>query len=352
MILPGSQLYNILVLAIGMLCWGLWAHTFRMTSRWRFELYYFDFIIGVMLAAIVAGATAGSLGWDGFALIDDIRIAGKREEAIAIAAGAVFNFGNMLTIAGLSIAGITVGYMMGLGLTVATSFVILYFTSPSGNGLLLGVGAGVTLAAAIALAVASRMHSLNKLVAQMREGKTKSTKKVVPIKGLILAAIGGIASAGCFPLINSARESENGLGPYGLGLFFAVGIFATSLILNLFFMNLPVQGDPIELTAYFQGKAKFHWLGAFGGILFYAGLLSLLVVARGEAKNALPPIMLRGIMEGAPAVGLLISLLRWPDFREAEGKVRTILAVSMLLFVAGAVSLTLSASFSTGTTPG
>lgn len=65
MILPGSQLYNLILLAIGMLCLGTWANTYRMTSKWRYELYYFDFAVGALVAALVIGFTAGSLGWMG-----------------------------------------------------------------------------------------------------------------------------------------------------------------------------------------------------------------------------------------------------------------------------------------------
>ena len=148
MILPGSQLFNLILLALGMLCWGLWANTFKMTSKWRFELYYFDFAIGALLAAVIIGFTFGSQGWDGFSLIDDLRLAGRRQEAGAAAAGMVFNLGNMLIVGSLAVAGITVAYVIGLGLMLTTGMVITYFTAPSGNGMLLGLGAVMILGAA------------------------------------------------------------------------------------------------------------------------------------------------------------------------------------------------------------
>ncbi len=347
MILPGSQLFNLILLAFGMLCWGFWANTFRMTSKWRFELYCFDFAVGVLLASLLVGFTFGSLGWDGFALIDDIRIAGKREDAIALAGGAVFNLGNMLMLGALSIAGVTVTYIIGIGFMISMGLVITYFTSPSGNGTILAVGFVAFLLSAISLAIASRSHSLARLVILMREGKTKSTKKAVSIKGLVIAALGGIIASLSFPLINSARQGENGVGPFALGLFFAVGILITTLMFNLFFMNLPVQGDPIEFSAYFLGKAKSHWLGLMGGLLWYIGLSSTLVIARAEGKNIVPAAEVRALMLAAPVIGALFGLLRWKEFQGAEGKVRTFLLVALALFVAGAVGLSLSANFST-----
>ena len=346
MILPGSQLYNLLLLAFGMLCLGTWANTFRMTSKWRFELYCFDFAIGTVLAAVLIGLTFGSLGWDGFALTDDLGIAGKQKWAIAMGAGMVFNLGNMLILAALSVSGITVAYMIGLGVMLTAGTVITYFTSPSGNGMMLLAGAGLVLASAIFLAIAHRSVALARLVAQMREGRTKSTKKTVSSKGPILAFLGGLVASFCFPLMNSAREGENGMGPYSLGLLFTIGIVLSTVIYNLFFMNLPVQGQALEVTAYFTGKPKSHWLGVLGGILFYIGLASTLIVGRAEGRNILQPATIRGLTLAAAVVGTLWGLLRWREFYGAEGKVKTLLLLALFLFVGGIAGLTAAAGLS------
>lgn len=346
MILPGSQLYNLILLAIGMLCWGLWASTFKMTSKWRFELYSIDFAVGVLLAALLVGFTFGSLGWDGFALLDDLRIAGKREDAIAAAAGVVFNLGNMLMMGALAMAGVSAMYVIGMGLMMTVGLIITYFTAPSGNGMVLAIGAVLVLGAAILLAVTSRQHSLARLVVLMREGKTKSTKKVVSVKGLVMAALGGLVASAHYPLVVTARTGDNGVGPYGLGLFFAVGLLFSTFLFNLFFMNLPVQGDAIEFSAYFQGKAKSHWMGIIGGMLWFGGFISLLVVARAEGRNAVPPVELRAVTFAAPIVGVLTGLTRWKDFKGAEGKLRTFLMVALVLLVIGVALLSLSANYS------
>jgi glucose uptake protein len=347
MILPGSQLYNLILLAFGMLCLGTWANTFRTTSKWRFELYYFDFAIGALLASIFIGFTFGNLGWDGFALTDDLRIAGKQKDAFALAAGVVFNLGNMLILGALSVSGLAVAYMIGVGIMLTLGMVITHFTSPSGNGAMLAGGAVLVLASAVLLAVAFRMHSLARLVILVREGKTKSTKKVVSTKGQLLAIGGGLVASGYFPLVNSARSGENGLGPYALGIFFAIGVFLSTLVFNLFFMNLPVHGEPLEFSAYFNGKAKFHWLGVAGGILWYTGLVSALVVARAEDKNIPSPVAVRALMLGAVAVGTLWGLLRWKEFDGTGGRIKTILMIALFVFVVGAVGLSVAAGIST-----
>ncbi len=348
MILPGSQLLNLILLAVGMLCIGTWFNTFRMTTKWRFELYAFDFAVGAVLASLLIGLTFGTLGWDGFALRDDMGIAAKQKDALAMLAGAVFNLGNMLMLGGLSIAGVTAAYMIGVSLMFTSGIVIMHFSAPSGNRTMLIVGALLLVLAAVLLGVASRIHSLERLVIQMREGKTKSTKKVVSIKGIVLTFIGGIVASGFFPLVTSAaRDGENGVGPYSLGIFFAIGIAITTFVYGLFFMNLPVQGDPLELTAYFKGKAKFHWLGIAGGVLFYFGLISLLVVARAEGKNIPPIFSVRALMLAAALIGTLWGLLKWQEFANAGGKVKTILLIALFIFVVGMAGLSASAGIST-----
>lgn len=347
MILPGSQLLNVILLALGMVCLGTWANTFRMTSKWRFELYAFDFALGTVLTAVLLGFTFGTFGWDGFALMDDIGLAAKQKDALAMLAGAVFNLGNMLMLGGLSIAGVTATYAIGVSLMLTLGMVIMHFTAPSGNGAMLAVGAVLVVAAAIMLGVASRIHSLERLVLLMREGKTKSTKKVISIKGIMLTAAGGIVASGFFPLINSARDGENGVGPYALGIFFAIGIAASTFVYGLFFMNLPVQGDPLELTAYFKGRARFHWLGIFGGMLFFFGLISLLIVARAEGRNIVQPTAVRALTLAAALIGTLWGLLKWKEFANSGGKVRTILLIALLVLVVGMAGLSASAGLST-----
>jgi len=348
MILPGSQMFNLILLAVGMLCLGTWFNTFKMTTKWRFELYAFDFAVGVVIASLLIGFTFGTLGWDGFALLDDMRIGAKQKDAIAMLAGAVFNLGGMLMLGGLSIAGITAAYMIGISLMFTSGIVIMHFYIPSGNRTMLIVGALLLLTAAVLLGVASRIHSLERLVIQMREGRTKSTKKVVSIKGIILIFVGGLVASIFLPLVHSASlESEAGIGPYSIGIFFAVGLAISTFVYGLFFMNLPVQGDPLELTAYFKGKAKFHWLGIGGGVLFYIGLISILVVARAEPNNAPPLFTVRGLMLAAPLIGTLWGLLKWHDFANAGGKVKTYLVIALFIFIVGAVGLSASAGIST-----
>ena len=78
MILPHTYIATLLVLFFSMLCWGSWANTQKMSGKWRFELFYFDYAFGVLLTAVICAFTLGSLGYDGFSFLDDLMNAGKR----------------------------------------------------------------------------------------------------------------------------------------------------------------------------------------------------------------------------------------------------------------------------------
>src|SRR5262245_3428196 len=107
MTLPQTYLATLVLMILSMICWGSWANTFKLAGNWRFELYYFDFAIGVMLTAALAAFTLGTMGSDGFQFLDDLGQTGKRNIFYGAAAGVVFNLANMFLLAAISIAGMT-----------------------------------------------------------------------------------------------------------------------------------------------------------------------------------------------------------------------------------------------------
>src|SRR5436305_14374877 len=101
MILPTTYATALLLTIVSMICWGSLANTFKLTKKWRFELFYFDYSFGVLLLALVAAFTFGTMG-DELSFVDNLSIAGKRQMAWAVAAGVVFNLANMLLVAAIS----------------------------------------------------------------------------------------------------------------------------------------------------------------------------------------------------------------------------------------------------------
>src|ERR1700677_4261237 len=116
MILPGSFTLTLVIAILGMLLWGSWANTFKARpGKWRYELYCFDFAIGVAIAALLIGLTLGQLGYDGFSVTDDVGLAGKRQYLFAFLAGGLFGMGNMLIIGAITLSGMAVAFPIGMG---------------------------------------------------------------------------------------------------------------------------------------------------------------------------------------------------------------------------------------------
>ncbi len=344
MILPSTFIFSILLLVLGMVSSGLWTSAFKASgTKWRFELYYFDFAIGVFLAAVAAALTVGSLGWDGFSFIDDIRNAGKKQELYAILAGGVLNLGNMLLLGAISMTGIAVALPIGLGTALVVAAIVGMIANPgSSNTLLMGAGAFCLLAASAVASMAFKTNTMNKLIALVQQGKTKSTKKHFSAKGLLLAGVAGILMGGYLPLLDLARDPDIGLGPYGLVVMMSVGIGFTTFVYNLFFMNLPVQGKVVDFAEYFKGNARAHYMGLVGGFLFTASLLAGFVVSKAEGPAAVSPVLASAFSQGGAIIGTLAGLLVWKEFEGADSKVKSLVTSMLVMLVVGIALITVA----------
>lgn len=344
MILPGSLVSTLIVLAFGVLCWGLWMNTLKMvSSKWRYELYYFDFAAAAFVISVIAAFTVGTMGWDGFQFTDDITGAGRRQDAFALGAGIIFNLGNMLLLGSVPMVGLTIAAPVGFGAALITASLANTFTSGSGVGSsLMFVILGVLLL--IAAIVFSVLAFSGLVLARQQQaisaGKTKSTKKGVNRKGIVTAVIGGILTGAVGPIIENARASENGLGPYSIGFLFTAGLLISTFVFNLFLMNLPLQGEPIDFGSFFRGKLKNHILGWVGGALWAIGLIATLVAARTEG-NARPSDVLRfGLPWAAPVVATLCGLFVWKEFSDTDSRTMTFVSAMLVLLVAGITIVT------------
>jgi len=335
MILPSTYFGTLLLLLLCMLCWGSWANTFKLTRNWRFELFYFDYSLGVVLAAIIASLTFGNLGFDGFSFMDDLRHAGLRQDAWAMAAGGVFNLANMLLVAAISIAGMAVAFPIGIGLALIIGVVWTYAINPTGNKELLFGGTAVIVAAIIVDALAYRNYALLRSRQAAREGKARMMRKSMSTKGIIISLVAGILMGSFYPLLQNAMIPDIGLGPYAVTFVFSLGVFFSTFVFNLVFMNLPVEGAPVEIGDYFKGSLKSHALGILGGMVWAVGLISNLAASAAEGPAKAGPAESYGIGQGATMVSALWGIFVWREFAGADGRVKALVAGMLILFVAG-----------------
>jgi glucose uptake protein len=335
MILPSTYLGALYLMILSMICWGSWANTFKLTRKWRFELFYFDYAIGVLVAAGVAALTFGNLGYDGFTFMDDLQHAALRSDAWGLAAGVVFNLANMLLVAAISIAGMAVAFPIGIGLALVIGVIWNYAINPHGDKLLLFGGMSIIVVAIVINALAYRSYALQRSRQAAREGKARQVRKSMGTKGILISLVAGLFMGSFFPLLQNGMGTDIGLGPYAITFLFAIGVFFSTFVFNLIFMNLPVEGPPVEIGQYFRGTLKSHAFGVLGGVIWCAGLISNLAAASAEGKAQVGPAVSYGIGQGATMVSALWGLFVWREFAGADSKVRTLIAVMLILFVSG-----------------
>jgi glucose uptake protein len=245
MILPQTYTAALFLMILSMLCWGSWANTYKV-SKWRFELYYFDFSLGLLITSIVIAFTVGSMGFDGFTFLDDMFHAGKRQWLYGFMGGVIFNLANMLLMAAIAVAGMAVAFPIGIGLALIIGVVFNYIIKPAGSPLMIFGGCALIVAAILVCAAAYRFISNIRHEEEARAGRAKSTRRPVAMKGVVIALFSGVLMGMFFPLVEKGKEGELGLGPYSIAVVFAGGVFLSTFVFNLFFMNLPIEGEPVD----------------------------------------------------------------------------------------------------------
>lgn len=340
MILPETYTTALLLTILSMLCWGSWANTFKLAGKWRFELFYWDYALGLLLAVVVIAFTFGAMGFDiasngrGLPFPDDLLDSGKRNMAYGFGAGVVFNLANMLLVAAIAVAGMAVAFPVAIGLALVIGVVGNYVIRPQGNPVLLFGGVAVVVVAIILDAMAYRALGLAKAKETIKAGKTRSTVPKVGWKGILLSVVSGLLIGVFYPIVEMGKQSGQGMGPYAIGFMFALGIFSSTFVFNLFFMNLPVEGPPVELLEYFRGTKKQHLLGILGGAIWAIGTMANFVVASAPDAKVGPAISY-ALGQGATLISALWGLLVWKEFRGAGGHVRTLVTVMLILFAIG-----------------
>ncbi|HEX7014801.1 MAG TPA: GRP family sugar transporter [Cyclobacteriaceae bacterium] len=314
---------------ITMLCWGSWGNTQKLAGKsWRYELFYWDYVIGILLLSLIFAFTLGSTGSEGRSFLVDLRQADTANLWSAFLGGIIFNAANILLSTAIAIAGMSVAFPVGIGIALVLGVVVNYLGSQKGDPVLLFLGVALITTAIILNAIAYRKSASG-------AGQKLSTK------GLVVSILAGILMSFFYRFVAASMDLENfsapapGLmTPYTAVVIFSIGIFVSNLVFNTILLKNPISGPPTSYGEYFRGKFSLHLVGVLGGIIWGIGN-SLNLIAAGKAG----PAISYGLGQGATLVAALWGVFIWKEFKNAPKGVSTLIAIMLILFLAGIVSI-------------
>ena len=331
MFIVNNYLLAVVLCFVTMLCWGSWANTQKLAGKtWRYELFYWDYVIGILLFSIVLGLTLGSTGDAGRSFITDLKQITPGNYVSALIGGAVFNIGNILLSAAVSMAGMTVAFPLGVGIALVLGVIVNFIGAPKGDPTILFLGVALVVVAIILNAVAS---------GKVQRGNAGSSKK-----GVWIAVIAGVLMSFFYRFVAAAMDLNNfesptpGMAtPYSAFFIFAVGIFLSNFVFNTIVMRRPFEGKPVTYAAYFRGSLSTHMVGILGGVIWGLGT-ALSYIAAGKAGAAIS----YALGQGAPMVAALWGIFVWKEFRGAPRTVGWLLALMFIFFISGLGAIIIS----------
>jgi glucose uptake protein len=316
---------------ITMFCWGSWGNTQKLAGKtWRYELFYWDYVIGILLLSLIFAFTLGSNGAAGRPFLEDLKQAEASNITSAFIGGIVFNAANILLSTAIAIAGMSVAFPVGIGIALVFGVIVNYAGSAKGNPTLLFAGVAMIAAAIVVNSIAYKRAS--------------SGEQRVSSKGLIVSIIAGVLMSFFYRFIASAMDLDNfsnpapGLmTPYTAVVIFSLGIFVSNFLFNTILLKRPISGEPTSYSAYFSGSLSTHMVGILGGLIWGVGN-SFNLIAAGKAGAAVS----YGLGQGATLVAALWGVFVWKEFKDTQKGVSGLLAVMFVLFFAGIVTIILA----------
>lgn len=309
---------------VTMLCWGSWGNTQKLASKsWRYEFFYWDYVLGIVFASIIFALTLGSFGSDGRSFLTDLAQVDIDNMASAFLGGVIFNASNILLSAAIAICGMSVAFPVGVGLALVLGVLVNYLGAAKGEPLY--IFGGVLL---ITLAII-----LNGLAYK----KALADSKKVSAKGLVLSVSAGVIMAFFYRFVAASIDLDNfqdptlgKMTPYTAVFIFSLGILASNFIFNTVVMKCPVEGAPVSISGYFKGKPGTHIVGILGGIIWCIGQ-EFSMIASEKAGTAIS----YGLGQGATLVSALWGILIWKEFKSAPPISGKLNMAMFILFVIG-----------------
>lgn len=333
MLLPETYHTALFLMILSMLCWGSWANTLKLCPRYRFQLFYWDYVFGLALGAVALGLTAGSMGHGGTPFVADVLDSPLRAILYAACGGAIFNIANLLLVAAIDISGLAVAFPIGIGLALIVGAVSSYFVHPAANPLLLFGGVTLVTVAILLDAAAYRR----------REANAPATT----LRGIVLSLVAGLLMGSFYPLVARAMAPFADLptavlpGPYAVALFFAIGVLISNVPANLLLMKKPLDGKPpVDGADYSRAPMAWHIAGLLGGFIWCIGAVANFVAS--QAHVNIGPAVSYSNGQGATMISACWGVFVWHEFAGAPRAAKLLLLSMFIFFILGLGSVAIA----------
>jgi len=323
---PETYQIALLFMIASMLCWGSWANTMKLCPGYRFQLFYWDYVLGLVAGALLWGFTLGSIGNLGRPFLSDILHADSSQIFFALVGGVIFNVANLLLVAAIEIAGLAVAFPVGIGLALIVGAVSNYVLSPNGNPLLLFGGIALVLVAVVFDAIAYRLR--------------ETEKRSLTTRGVVICVAAGLLMGSFYPFVSKAMSGDVAPGPYAVALFFVIGVALCALPFNYLLMRKSLDGSPrIAMSEYWQARGAWHVWGVIGGIIWCTGAVLNFVASRAHIVG---PAVSYSIGQGATMISAAWGVFIWREFADAPRQSKRFLVWMFIFFLCGLSAIALA----------
>jgi glucose uptake protein len=314
MFVPHTFGIALLMILTSAVCWGSWANTYKGVKNYRFELFYWDYALGIFLIAVVLAFTMGNTSNNASSFLNNLRAADGSNFIYTLLGGAVFNLANLLLVAAIDMAGLAIAFPVSIGIAMVVGVVSSYVLQPKGNAALLAAGVACAVTAVILDGKAyASLSSANRSVSR---------------KSIIVCIVSGILMGLWAPFVTHAMTHGNTLSPYSIGVFFTLGALLSCLVWNVYFMKNPLVGEPVKFSEFFRGPASGHALGLLGGVIWGTGTVFNLVAA-----NFTGVAISYAIGQSAPMVAAFWGVFAWREFQGANQQAKTFLGFTFFFYI-------------------
>ena len=312
MFTPHTLAIALPMMVISAICWGSWPNTYKGVRNYRFELFYWDYAIGISLASLLYAFTMGSVGHDSSNFLNNLRAADLSNIGWAMLGGAIFNLANLLLVAGMDLTGLATSFPVCIGIALVVGVVLSYVQQPKGNLAMLVTGMACAIAAVILV---------GKAYGEQNKGKKASGK------GIILSTVSGVLMGLWAPFSTRALTHGTPLGPYSVVVSLCLGALLSCFVWNLYFMKKPLVGETVDFRGFFRGPMSGHLLGLLGGGIWATGTVFNLVAA-----NLTGVAISYAIGQSSPMVAALWGIFAWKEFAGANYKAKAYLALMFVFY--------------------